>query len=85
MKPFRELSASDLASANIRAMMDEQGYVMIRGLLASSDLNPLLRDISEILHRAGWLDFDQDPIDRIANSARGARTGLPELDKRIND
>lgn len=47
--------------------MDEQGYVMIRGLLASSDLNPLLRDISEILHRAGWLDFDRDPIDRIAN------------------
>lgn len=71
-KPFREIKASDangiaLDSAHLRAEMDAHGYVMIRGLLCPKDLNPLLRDITAVLHHAGWLRSHSDPFDRIAN------------------
>jgi ectoine hydroxylase-related dioxygenase (phytanoyl-CoA dioxygenase family) len=42
--------------------------VMIRGLLSPKDLNPLLGDITAVLHHAGWLRSDSDPFDRIANA-----------------
>jgi hypothetical protein len=47
--------------------MEAHGYVMIRGLLASEELNLLLRDITEVLRDAGWLNPDSNPIKRIAN------------------
>jgi ectoine hydroxylase-related dioxygenase (phytanoyl-CoA dioxygenase family) len=71
-KPLREIKARDvngiaLNSVDLRAEMDEHGYVMIRGLLPPRDLNPLLGDITAVLHQAGWLRSDRDPLDRIAN------------------
>jgi ectoine hydroxylase-related dioxygenase (phytanoyl-CoA dioxygenase family) len=72
-KPFREIKAGDangivLSSADLRAEMDAHGYAIIRGLLCQKDLNPLLGDITGVLHHAGWFRSDSDPFDRIANS-----------------
>jgi ectoine hydroxylase-related dioxygenase (phytanoyl-CoA dioxygenase family) len=72
-KPFREIKARDgngiaIDSADLRAEMDAHGYVMIRGLLSPKDLNPLLGDVTAVLHQSGWLHFDSDPFDRIANA-----------------
>ena len=47
--------------------MDAHGYVLVRGLLSPEDLNPLLRDVTTVLHQAGWLTSETDPLDRIAN------------------
>jgi ectoine hydroxylase-related dioxygenase (phytanoyl-CoA dioxygenase family) len=73
MKPFREIKVRGangivLDSAGLRKEMDTHGYVMMRGLLSPKDLNPLLGDVTEVLHRAGWLTSDTDPFDRIANA-----------------
>ncbi len=71
--PFREINASAgngiaLDAAHLRAEMDAHGYVMIRGLLSPKDLNSLLRDLTAVLHQAGWLRSDSDPFDRIGNA-----------------
>ncbi len=47
--------------------MDQHGYVMIRGLLSPQVLQPLLGDVTRVLHRAGWLKSDEDPFERLAN------------------
>jgi ectoine hydroxylase-related dioxygenase (phytanoyl-CoA dioxygenase family) len=47
--------------------MDAHGYVVIRGLLSPNDLNPLLQDVTAVLHQAGWLCSESDPLDRITN------------------
>jgi ectoine hydroxylase-related dioxygenase (phytanoyl-CoA dioxygenase family) len=72
-KPFREIKARDAGgfafdSSALRGEMDAHGYVMIRGLLSPEDLNPLLGDVTAVLHRAGWLRSDRDPFDRIAST-----------------
>lgn len=69
-KPFRQIKVTDangiaLDSAHLRAEMDAHGYLMIRGLLSLKDLNPLLGDITDVLHHAGWLRSESD---RIANT-----------------
>jgi len=77
MKPFRGIPASDVHSANIREEMDLHGYVMIRNLLSSEDLNPLLRDITEVLRDAGWLNPNSNPIERVANAVVACADGDP--------
>jgi ectoine hydroxylase-related dioxygenase (phytanoyl-CoA dioxygenase family) len=71
--PFREIKATDangisLDSADLRAEMDAHGYLLFRGLLSPKDLNPLLGDVTAVLHQAGWLRSDSDPFDRITNA-----------------
>jgi ectoine hydroxylase-related dioxygenase (phytanoyl-CoA dioxygenase family) len=71
-KPFRDLQAGNaeaivLNPAALRKEMDEHGYVMIRGLFSPEVLDPVLEDITRVLHRTGWLQSDRDPYDRIAN------------------
>jgi ectoine hydroxylase-related dioxygenase (phytanoyl-CoA dioxygenase family) len=71
-KPLREIQARDLKGAapdcvDLRAEMDAHGYVLIRGLLSHTDLNPLLRDITTVLSQAGWIRSDRDPLDRVVN------------------
>jgi ectoine hydroxylase-related dioxygenase (phytanoyl-CoA dioxygenase family) len=77
MKPFREIQAHEVHSANIREEMDQHGYVMIRNLLSSDDLNPLLKDITEVLRDAGWLQPNSNPIQRVANAAAACADGDP--------
>src|SRR6516165_1267586 len=67
MKPLRQIQAGNLDSASLKQEMEAHGYVMIRGLLASKDLNSLLQDISEVLRDAGWLSPDSNPVERIGN------------------
>src|SRR5882757_6640567 len=74
MRPFREIDLTNvneitLGSADLREEMDAHGYVLIRGLLAPKDLDPLLRGVTEVLHDAGWLNAESDPYDRVANMA----------------
>jgi ectoine hydroxylase-related dioxygenase (phytanoyl-CoA dioxygenase family) len=71
-KPLREIKARDvhaiaLNSVDLRAQMNAHGYVVIRGLLSPKDLNPLLGDVTAVLHQSGWLCSESDPIDRMAN------------------
>jgi ectoine hydroxylase-related dioxygenase (phytanoyl-CoA dioxygenase family) len=73
MNPFREINLSDaneitLGSADLREEMEAHGYVLIRGLLAPKDLDPLLRGVTEVLHDAEWLNANSDPCDRLANT-----------------
>jgi ectoine hydroxylase-related dioxygenase (phytanoyl-CoA dioxygenase family) len=73
MRPFREINWSDAneitpGSADLREEMKAHGYVLIRGLLALKDINPLLQGVTEVLHDAGWLQAGSDPRDRLANS-----------------
>jgi hypothetical protein len=73
-RPFREIMVSDadvsaLSPTDLREEMDAHGYVLIRGLLAPKDLDPLLRGVTEVLHDAGWLNAESDPYDRVANMA----------------
>jgi len=67
MKPLRQIQAGNLDSASLKQEMEAHGYVVIRGLLASEDLNSLLGDISEVLRDAGWLNPDSNPLERIGN------------------
>lgn len=77
MKPFREIPSRDVHSANLRKEMDLHGYVMIRNLLSSQDLNPLLRDITAVLRDAGWISPNNNPIELVANTAVACAEGDP--------
>jgi ectoine hydroxylase-related dioxygenase (phytanoyl-CoA dioxygenase family) len=75
MKPFRTIDARDLDSADLKGEMEVRGYVLIRRLLSPNDLTPLLREVSEILRNAGWIDSDTDPLDRAANAGAACADG----------
>jgi ectoine hydroxylase-related dioxygenase (phytanoyl-CoA dioxygenase family) len=67
VKPFREIQACDLTSRFLQDEMNSRGYLLIRGLLATNVLSPLLAQIAEVVYAAGWLLADRDPFERIAN------------------
>ena len=67
MKKFREIHAGTLDPSTLRAEMETYGYSLLRGLLSADDLHPLLRDITGLLGRDGWLAEGADPLDRVAN------------------
>jgi ectoine hydroxylase-related dioxygenase (phytanoyl-CoA dioxygenase family) len=70
-KPFtvRDADVSALSATDLREEMDTHGYLLIRGLLSPMELIPLLGDVTEVLHQAGWLKTGRDPCDRLANMA----------------
>lgn len=41
--------------AGLRARMDEEGYLFLRGILPTAVLAKLLDDVTTILHRIGWI------------------------------
>lgn len=67
--PFREVDASHLDSFDLKKEMDEYGYVLIRDLFPIEDTRSLLREITEVLRIAGWLNARGNPTDRVANMA----------------
>jgi len=69
MKPFRETQASNVGSVILKDEMNAHGYVMVRGVVPTWDLNNLLGEITGILSDRGWLKSDRDPIQRIANAS----------------
>jgi ectoine hydroxylase-related dioxygenase (phytanoyl-CoA dioxygenase family) len=84
MKPFREIAASVLAATCLSEEMRHHGYVLVRGLLSSADLDPLLREITHILADTQWLVSDTDPVQRIANPSAACADGDPAY-KAVND
>jgi ectoine hydroxylase-related dioxygenase (phytanoyl-CoA dioxygenase family) len=64
--------------------MDLQGYLLIRGLLAADALNRLLVDITQIVHAAGWLLPESDPLDRMADSTQACGESDPSF-KRVHE
>ena len=76
MKAFREIEAGDLASCSLQDEIGTRGYLLIRGLLPHDALSPLLGEMTQILHTAGWLLPDYDPLERIADAS--AACGDPD-------
>lgn len=66
-RPLRDFDGAALNSVDVRAELDTHGFVLLRGLLSTKDLHPLLADITAVLNLAGWLRSGGDPLDRIAN------------------
>ena len=70
LKPFREIHASELGSFCLKEEIDAHGYLLIRGLLPLGDIDPLLREIVEIVDRAGWLLPGYDPLERRVDASK---------------
>jgi Phytanoyl-CoA dioxygenase (PhyH) len=67
VKPFREIYAPDIQSHFLKNEIASQGYVLVRGLLPSEDVNRLLNEILQIVGAAGWLMPGYDLVERVAN------------------
>ncbi len=76
VRPFHEIQACDLTSSSLKDEIDSRGYLLIRELLPRDALHPLLSEVTKILHAAGWLLADRDPLERVANS--NAACGDPD-------
>jgi Phytanoyl-CoA dioxygenase (PhyH) len=76
VKPFREIQARELTPDSLQEEISSRGYILIRGLLPHNALSPLLGEITQVLHAAGWLLPDHDPLERIADSS--AACGDPD-------
>jgi hypothetical protein len=70
LKPFREIRASDLHAHSLKSEMEEQGYLLIRGLLPIDDINRLLKEILQIVSAAGWLLPEHQPLERAADVSK---------------
>lgn len=82
MRPFKEVSASDLDPQVLRRSMDCNGYVLVRNVLPRQDIRQLLRQVTTILTNAAWLLSGSDPLDRWAE--QGAACGDPDTEfKRV--
>jgi ectoine hydroxylase-related dioxygenase (phytanoyl-CoA dioxygenase family) len=76
VKPFREIRACDLTPSSLQEEIRSKGYLLIRGLLPRSVLNPLLGEITQVLYAAGWLLPGHDPLARIVDTS--AACGDPD-------
>jgi ectoine hydroxylase-related dioxygenase (phytanoyl-CoA dioxygenase family) len=64
-QPFIESNASS-SSAELRAAMNEYGYLFFRALLPEETILDVRRDVLTVLQDAGWLDSSHDMMDGIA-------------------
>jgi len=76
MKPFQEVQACDATGELLNSELRRSGYVLIRGVLPREALTETLRNITEVLSEAGWLQPGSDPLERVA--AEGAACGDPD-------
>jgi len=76
VKPFRDIPAGNLKSYSLPDQMASHGYVLIRDLLPSGDLERLLAGIAQIVSEAGWLIPGHDILERVANPS--AACGDPD-------
>jgi ectoine hydroxylase-related dioxygenase (phytanoyl-CoA dioxygenase family) len=67
MKPFREHNARNLESGQLKNELNSHGYLMIRGILPTDDINLLLGKMLEIVDAAGWLSPLHERLARIVN------------------
>jgi len=81
VKPFREISNGALDSLTLRHEVENHGYALIRNLLPTSEIEPLLTEIAAILHAVGWIDGD--PAGRRAIPSAACADGEPAY-KEVN-
>jgi ectoine hydroxylase-related dioxygenase (phytanoyl-CoA dioxygenase family) len=68
VKAFQELKACDLTPGTLQEQIRSKGYVLIRGLLPRKAVGAALKDVTQVLSAAGWLQPDCDPQDHKANA-----------------
>jgi ectoine hydroxylase-related dioxygenase (phytanoyl-CoA dioxygenase family) len=68
VKAFQELKACDLTPDTLQEEIRSKGYVLIRGLLPREAVSGALKDVTQVLSAAGWLQPDRDPQERKANA-----------------
>lgn len=76
MKAFHELQAGSFTPESLQGEIDSRGYALIRGLLPQQAVRTVLRDVTQVLAEAGWLQSGYDPMEREA--AIGAACGDPD-------
>jgi ectoine hydroxylase-related dioxygenase (phytanoyl-CoA dioxygenase family) len=76
MKAFHELTKSRLNPTMLQDEIGAKGYVFIRDLLHREAVDSALTDVTRVLSRAGWLQPERDPKDRIPTP--GAACGDPD-------
>lgn len=62
--PFIE-SDPGAEAAQLRAIMDEQGYLFFRALVSAEEVLAVRRDVLEVCHAAGWLDESCDLMEGV--------------------
>jgi|SRR6187402_566240 len=67
MKPFRDIHGKDLSSEYLQRELALRGYVLIRQLLPTDDIDPLLRKIVQILSANDWLLPNSNAMEHVAN------------------
>jgi ectoine hydroxylase-related dioxygenase (phytanoyl-CoA dioxygenase family) len=67
MKPFCEIQANDLTPRSLRSEIAVKGYLLVRGALPRAEVKHALREVTQTLSEAGWLQPGNDPNDRIAD------------------
>src|ERR687893_442666 len=76
--PFHESSATADA-AELRARMDEQGYLFFRGIVPTDTVLSVRREVLEQCSAAGWLDPAYDIMDAVvAPAMQPTSEGKPE-------
>src|ERR1700761_191991 len=82
MKPFREISASQLSSHSLADEMRARGYLLIRDVLPVEDVARMLGEITRIVSAAGWLVPGERPTERLSDARAACGDPDPEF-KRV--
>jgi ectoine hydroxylase-related dioxygenase (phytanoyl-CoA dioxygenase family) len=76
--PFIESDAR-AGAAELRAVMEEHGYLFFRGLVPADEVLRVRRDVLELCAEAGWLNPSRDVMDGIAAPGhKPLKEGMPE-------
>jgi ectoine hydroxylase-related dioxygenase (phytanoyl-CoA dioxygenase family) len=65
VKAFYELKKSELNPTMLQDEIGTKGYVLVRDLLRREAVDAALTDVTRVLSRAGWLQPERDPKERI--------------------
>jgi len=77
-RPFVESDPSATAG-ELRAIMDEQGYLFFARLVPSEAVLAVRRDVIELCHDAGWIAATGDAMDGVvAPGQESLKEGMPE-------
>jgi ectoine hydroxylase-related dioxygenase (phytanoyl-CoA dioxygenase family) len=76
MKLYEEVHADRLSAEVLKEALASNGYVCIRGLIPKDTVRTTLADVTDVLFKAGWLDSENTPVDRVP--VAGAGYGDPD-------
>src|SRR5919112_1543197 len=76
--PFTE-SDANADAAELRARMEQKGYLFFRDLIPAEPILKLRHEILEICAEAGWLDPEHDLMEAVLSADRTPLAeGMPE-------